>query len=68
MSARMDAGRFPQLADQVLVSTGYTHARAGVIRHLPPVAGERTQTPVIRDVRVAPQVKKRGRPKVRGDL
>jgi hypothetical protein len=62
MSARLDPGRFPQLADQVRTSTGYTLARGGVIRIPPPIERERTETPVIRDVSVSPKPKKKGRP------
>jgi hypothetical protein len=68
MSARIDASRFPQLDNQVRTSTGFTHARGGVIRFAPPIARERAETPVIRDVSIAPE-KTRGRPrKARGDL
>jgi hypothetical protein len=68
MSARLEASRFPQLSNQVRTSTGYTHAPGGVVRQAPPIARVRAETPVIRDVSIAPK-KKRGRPrKARGDL
>lgn len=69
MSDRINASRFPQLRDQVRVSTGYTHAPGGVLR-LPPGWGDmpRTETPVQRDYLVAAKPKRGRSARIKGDL
>jgi hypothetical protein len=55
---RPEVGRYPMLQDQRRTSTGYTHAKGGVLRMPPPGASPRTETPVLRDVSVSPKPKK----------